>query len=104
LSKPKVAHLVTHGHPCPADRIAALEELLAKAKTGEVTSFVFVAVGPDFASWRDGFFRHRMDRLTLLGILAMAMRDAQDREREEEPRRLRFLLLRRATWRNMRAS
>jgi hypothetical protein len=85
MRKPsKVARLVTRGRPCPPDKVAAIKELMEKAKTGEVTSFIFCAIGPDFASWRDGIFRHRMDRLTLLGILSMAMRDAQERESEEE--------------------
>lgn len=78
----KVIELITTGKPCPANKIEALEELLAQARTGRVTSFVFVAAGPEFANWQDGWLAHRMDRYTIMGELTMALRMVQDREEE----------------------
>ena len=80
-----VAQLVTAGKPVNAEKIASLETLLAQARTGEVTSFVFVAIGPGFAAWNDGWLANRMDRYTLMGQLTMALRSVQDAEQESEP-------------------
>ena len=77
-----VVQLVTTGKPCPDEKLAAIEELLRQARSGEVTSFVFVAIGPDFANWHDGYLAHRMDRYTIMGELTMALRMVQDREEE----------------------
>lgn len=78
----KVARLVTRGKPCPPDKIEALESLVEQAKSGEVTSFIFVAIGPTIENWQDGWLANRIDRYSLLGMLSMASRMVQDREQE----------------------
>jgi hypothetical protein len=54
--------------------------MLADARSGKVTGFVFAAIGPEFAQWWNGYMSSRMDRLTLLGQLSMLQRAIQDEE------------------------
>jgi hypothetical protein len=85
--KRNVMQLVTKGKPVPAVEIARLEMLLEQARSGEVTSFAFVAIGPDMWEWQGGHLATLADRFNLIGQLAIARRLIEDqiieaRERE----------------------
>lgn len=72
------------GTPCPAELIAGLEEIVAAAKSGEVTSFVACASGPDIERWRAGHVIGRADRHNLMAQCLMTLRQLEDLELESE--------------------
>lgn len=78
-----VIRLVTEGYiPVPASEIEYAERIIADLKSGVLTGFMLVAVGPETAGAHVGYVGGRMDRLTLLGNMAMMRRRIEDRELE----------------------
>lgn len=74
-------HLVTNGYiPVPESEIVFAEELIAELRSGMLTGFLMVAVGPETSGARVGFSGGRMDRMQLLGNLAMMRRKLEDTE------------------------
>lgn len=66
-----------------ADHVRRLRELAAEATAGKVTTVLYCAVGPDFATWYGQLGgMTRQDRMALLGQLAMLTADLVDQENE----------------------
>ena len=77
--------LVTNGYrPVPAEELEYAEKLIADLRSGMLTGFLFLAVGPETAGCRVGYTGGRMDRMQLLGCLAMAQRLIEDKELDTE--------------------
>jgi hypothetical protein len=75
--------LVTEGYrPVPDDVLTEAEGMIADLRSGKLTGFLLVAVGPETAGQRVGYTGGRMDRMHLLGNLMMAMRLIEDKEME----------------------
>lgn len=75
--------LVTTGYiPVPDRDVALAERIIADLKTGVLTGFALVAVGPETSGARVGFSGGRMDRMQLLGNLTMMRRAIEDAEVE----------------------
>lgn len=83
MSAPLLQIAPKAGRPVPADRLAGLDEIVAAARTGEVTSFLVVAAGPDFNRWREGHVVGRHDRLNLMAQLMMCLRQLEDIEQQD---------------------
>ena len=78
-----VIRLVTTQYlPVPDDRLSIAEEMIRDLRSGELTGFVMVVVGPETAGGICGFSGGRMDRIQLMGQLTMALRSLQDQELE----------------------
>jgi hypothetical protein len=71
VSKPKrkVVQLecVCAGTPIPKDFCDQVERVVADMRSGKVTSFAWVAIGPDFARWENAYISGRSDRMNILG-------------------------------------
>ena len=79
-----VAQLVTTNYiPVPDDRLSVAEEMIRDLRSGVLTGFAMVVVGPETAGALCGFSGGRMDRIQLMGQLTMALRALQDQEQEE---------------------
>jgi hypothetical protein len=70
--------------PVPDDRIKQAEEVIAELRSGVLTAFVLVAVGPETSGVTVGFEQGRMDRMQILGNLAIMRRKIENRELENE--------------------
>ena len=78
-----VARLVTTNYiPVPDERLQVAEEMIRDLRSGTLTGFAIVAVGPETAGALCGFSGGRMDRIQLMGQLTMALRALQDQEQE----------------------
>lgn len=76
-------HLVTNGYiPVPESELVLAEELIAELRSGVLTGFFLVAVGPETSGARVGFAGGRMDCMQLLGNLAMMRRKLEDADIE----------------------
>lgn len=65
-----VPHRAVGYQPCDERQIADLQAVVDDAKSGKVTAFVAVAIGPDFSNWllTSGAMT-RQDRMNLIGQL-----------------------------------
>lgn len=79
-----VIRLVTDGYiPVPESDVVDAEGVIADLRSGKLTGFVLIAVGPETAGVQLGFAGGRMDRIQLLGNLAMMRRRIEDSEQVE---------------------
>lgn len=75
--------LVTSGYrPVPESELAYAEGIIAELRSGVLTGFVLLAVGPETSGARVGYTGGRMDRMQLLGNMAMMRRTLEDKELE----------------------
>jgi hypothetical protein len=58
-------------HRVRPESVDELIDVAAKAETGEVSAFAYVAIGPDFANWYGRTITTRQDRMNLLGQLEL---------------------------------
>lgn len=70
--------------PIPEGSLAFAERVVADLRSGKLTGFALIAVGPETAGQAVGFCGGRMDRMTLLGNLEMMRDTIVQAEREQE--------------------
>lgn len=78
---PAPIQLVTNGYvPVPEEELKLAEGIMADLRSGNLTGFVLIAVGPETSGAQVGFQGGRMDRMQLLGNMAMMRRRIEDEE------------------------
>lgn len=77
----EVLKLVTTGYiPVPESDLHFADQIMTDLRSGKLTGFMLVAVGPETSGARVGFSGGRMDRMQLLGNLAIIRRIIEDVE------------------------
>lgn len=74
-------HLVTNGYiPVPPRELDCAYAILTDLGNGILTGFALIAVGPECSGVAVEFTGGRMDRIQLLGNIAMMRRKLEDAE------------------------